>query len=208
MHVAAAALVLVAPLGGPVARGFDVGENPFEGGRHRGVDLAASPGAVVRAPCRGKVVVAGRVGSSGGVVTVLCGRWRVSVMPLASVAVRRGADVRPHARLGVLARSPAHAGLHLGVRRDGVRFGYVDPLRFLAPPSSAPFVAPPGRAPPPRRAPPPAAAPRFVPGRVPVPGVAPWPAWTGLALVLAGAGLRWRVRVAALRRRRPSTAAG
>ena len=78
MHLLAAALVLVAPVTGPVARAFHVGENPFAGGQHRGVDLVARPGSVVRAPCRGRVVVAGRVGASGGVVTVLCGRWRVT----------------------------------------------------------------------------------------------------------------------------------
>jgi hypothetical protein len=204
MALAAVLLVLVAPVGGPVARGFSVGADPFEGGRHRGVDLVAAPGAVVRAPCGGSVVVAGRVGASGRVVTVLCRGWRVTVMPLAAVAVRRGAVVRAGTRVGTVARSAAHAGLHLGVRRDGVRFGYVDPLRFLAPRSSAPFVAP--RAPA-RRRPPPVAAPAV---RVPAPvaGLAPWPAWAGLALVLAGAGVRWRWRVAGLRRRRTSTAAG
>src|SRR5215208_6205758 len=142
MHLLATVLVLVAPVGGPVARGFEVGENPFAGGQHRGADLAAPPGSVVRAPCRGRVVVAGRVGASGGVVTLLCGRWRVTVMPLATITARVGTAVSAHARVGTLAGSPTHAGLHLGVRRDGTRFGYVDPLRFLAPPSSAPFVAP------------------------------------------------------------------
>jgi hypothetical protein len=206
MHLLVASLLLVAPVGGPVTRAFDVGPNPFAGGQHRGADLAAPPGATVRAPCGGPVVVAGRVGSSGGVVTVLCRRWRVTVMPLRSIAVRRGATVRPHARLGTLARSSAHAGLHLGVRRDGVRFGYVDPLRFLAAPRSAPFVAPPPRPTSPRRAPPRAAP--FVPSRTPAPGVAPWPAFAGLGLVLFGVGVRWHLRVRAAWRRRTSTAAG
>src|SRR5919197_554756 len=108
-----------APVGGAVVRGFDLGRNPFEGGRHRGADFAASPGAVVRAPCRGRVVVAGRVGSSGGGVTLLCGRWRVSVLPLARLSVRRGAVTRPGSRVGTLAASRTHVGVHLGVRRDG-----------------------------------------------------------------------------------------
>jgi hypothetical protein len=202
----AIALVLVAPVGGPVMRGFDVGVNPFAGGHHRGVDLAAPPGSVVRAPCAGRVVVAGRVGSSGGVVTVRCRRWRVTVMPLATIGVRRGATVRPRARVGTLGRSSAHAGLHLGVRRDGVRFGYVDPLRFLAPPTSTPLVAPPRRPTLPRRAPPRSAP--FVPAHAPARAQAPWPAFAGLALVLLGAGVRWHLRVRAEWRRRTSTAAG
>jgi hypothetical protein len=146
------------------------------------------------------------VGSSGGVVTVLCRRWRVTVMPFATIGVRRGATVRPRAGLGTLGRSSAHAGVHLGVRRDGVRFGYVDPLRFLAPPGSAPFVAP--RRAPPRPSSPRASSPRFVPAHAPAPRGAPWPAFAGLALVLLGAGVRWHLRVRAEWRRRTSTAAG
>src|SRR3954454_14356167 len=111
-----------APVDGAVTRAFDRGPNPFAGGQHRGVDLAAAPGATVRAPCRGRVVVAGRVGSSGRVVTVLCGRWRVTVMPLATVAVRRGGVVGAGARVGTLNRSAAHSVVHLGVRPDGARF--------------------------------------------------------------------------------------
>jgi hypothetical protein len=205
-----------APVAAPVSRVFDVGANPYEGGRHRGIDLAARPATTVRAPCAGRVVVAGRIGVSGGVVTVLCGRWRVSELPLATVTVRAGGTVTAGTALGTLATSHAHAGLHLGVRRDGTRFGYVDPLRFFA----ARRVAPPtlGRAPRsrPRPTPPdtpvaaPATSPVSPPIKSPAPAMArspviaappaargdtplaPWPAWVGLALVLAGAAVGWR----------------
>jgi murein DD-endopeptidase MepM/ murein hydrolase activator NlpD len=202
------------PVSGPVVRGFDLGANPFEAGRHRGADLAAAPGTPVRAPCAGPVLVAGRVGTSGGVVTLRCGVWRVSQMPLAAIAVRRGASVDRGALLGTVAASRGHAGLHLGVRRDGTRFGYTDPLRFLTPDRATP-PPPLGRAPrparPPRgRAPRPISSPRPtdpVTRRAPRPDASwrptdlvarrpavPWPAWAGLALVLAGAGVRWRGR--------------
>jgi peptidase M23-like protein len=138
------------PVEAPVTRAFDLGADPFEGGRHRGVDLAARTGAPVRAPCAGEVVVAGRVGTSGRVVTLRCGLWRVSHMPLGAIAVRRHERVEPGTTIGTAARSREHAGLHLGVRREGDRFGYVDPLGFLeakrAPP---PLVA--GRRPRPTR---------------------------------------------------------
>jgi Peptidase family M23 len=205
---AALALVLADPVAGGVAAGFDVGGNPFAGGQHRGVDLAAPPGATVKAACGGRVVVAGRVGSSGRLVTVRCDGWRVTHMPMATIAVRAGAQIRSGTALGTVGRSADHAGLHLGVRRDGRRFGYVDPLRFLA-----------GA----RRLTPPAVAPRRVdrprprwpivdrrrpqlrsqrPPRVAqVQTLAPWPAWAGLALVPAGAGLRWRHPAAASLRR-------
>jgi hypothetical protein len=216
---AAAAAGWRSPVPAPVGRAFDLGPNPYAGGHHRGVDLLAPPGSAVRAACAGRVVVAGRVGVSGGVVTVLCGRWRVSVMPLAAIFVRRGSVVGAGARLGTLARSRDHAGLHMGVRRDGARFGYVDPLRFLRP--ARPPAAPPplGRAPRarPHRLPPllplapaPQVTARAIAATAPL---APWPTWAGLALVLAGLGLRWRrrraraLRVGAALHDRP-TAAG
>src|SRR5688500_1524012 len=82
-----------APVAGAVTRPFDFGADPFEAGRHRGADLVAAPGSAVRAPCSGPVLVAGRVGTSGVVVTLRCGRWRVSHMPLAAVTVRAGGRV-------------------------------------------------------------------------------------------------------------------
>jgi Peptidase family M23 len=198
----ALALVLVNPVGGGVAAGFDISANPYAPGQHRGADLRAAPTEPVRAACGGRVVVAGRVGSSGRLVTVRCGRWRVTHMPLATIAVRAGAVIPRGARLGTVGRSDDHAGLHLGVRREGRRFGYVDPVPlFSAPPRLPPPPAPPSRRP--RRPiaerhPP---APRAAPARRVVAarpgGLAPWPAWAGLALVLAGVGIRVRMRVAA-----------
>src|SRR5262245_46620252 len=133
MLAALLGLVLVAPVGGPVDRAFDLGADPFAAGQHRGVDFAVRAGEVVRAPCRGRI--------DGGVVTLRCGGWRVTVLPLATISVRPAAVVASGTRLGTAARSPSHAGLHLGVRPHGSRFGYVDPLRFLvAPRPSAPVL--------------------------------------------------------------------
>ena len=206
----ALALILIAPVGGPVERGFDSGR-PFEAGRHRGVDLAAAPGTPVRAACSGPVAFAGRIGSSGGIVTLRCGPWRVTHMPLATITAR-GAVGRG-AVIGTVAASSEHAGLQLGVRRDGTRFGYVDPLRFLAGPSPPPL----GRGPRgPRRVRPPRAAPPLVrpphARRVTAPrSLAPWPAWAGLGLVLAGVGVsvraRRRIRTRSAARRRGSVVA-
>jgi hypothetical protein len=266
------ALVLANPVGGDVIGRFELAANPFQGGQHRGIDLEAAPGADVAAACSGRVVVAGRVGSSGRLVTVRCGRWRVTHMPMAHIAVRAGELIARGTRLGAVGASEDHTGLHLGVRREGHRFGYVDPLRFFSnapfpPPASrpptvntrppptrrtapheeprpltrpvpvataAPRTHPAPRAAPapanlePRAAPPPAnlaprsapapanLAPRAAPVRSPSSplgsdarararaarsgGLAPWTAWAGLALVLAGAGVRIRGRVGGRRR--------
>jgi hypothetical protein len=199
----ALALVLVAPVAGPVSEGFDPGR-PFEGGRHRGVDFAAAPGTRVRAACTGTVAFAGRIGADG-IVTLRCGPWRVTHMPLATISARAGTAVSRGAPLGSAASSSDHAGLHLGVRRDGTRFGYVDPLRFMAGPATP---VPLGRAPRGSGRRPVAPGPRIVRPADPLvsrsrlvrppPGpslpLAPWPAWAGLALVLAGGGVSFRVR--------------
>jgi hypothetical protein len=196
------------PVTGPLTRPFAVTTNPFEAGQHRGIDLDAALGAPVRAPCAGRVLVAGRVGTSGGVVTLRCGRWRVTHLPLATITVHAGTPIARGARLGTVGRGSAHAGLHLGVRREGERFGYVDPLRFLTPTPTTPVPplgpAPRGRHNAPR--PLPVATPLAAPARTPLAApartpLAPWPAWLGLALVLAGAGVRWRGEIRTRTRR-------
>ena len=176
------------PSPGPPSRLFDLGPDPFARGQHRGVDLAAAPGERVRSACGGRVVFAGRVAGEG-TVSVRCGAWRVSYAPLERIAVRAGARVGPGRRLGRVARASGHAGgprrgdagLHLGVRREGRRFGYVDPLRFLSGPRRAPPPVVAAR--PPRAAPRAHPAPR--PSR-PSPGLAPWPVWVGLGLLMTG----------------------
>lgn len=223
------------PVAGPVARAFAYGQDPFRRGWHRGVDLAAAPGATVRAACSGTVVTARSVATAAGIVTLRCGPWRVTHLPLVAIEVRRGAVVPAGAPLGRLGGSRDHAGLHLGVRRAGDRFGYVDPMRFLGgerrlpPPliTVAPRGGRLGPAPPPAPAPAPAAAP--APARAAVPtamaapariaaathpygaearvrALAPWPAWAGLALLLSGA-IGGGVRLEWRRRARASATA-
>ncbi len=232
---------LVAPVPGAVARPFAFGQNPFRAGWHRGADFAAERGAAVRAACTGIVVTA-----RPGLVTLRCGPWRVTQLPVADVSVRAGARIAAGAVVGELGWAAGHAGLHLGVRRAGDRFGYVDPIPLLRGRTSSPPPVPaprtrvprggPGRSRPSR---PPAAdpssptiavqsapsglsapvapgsaiaiAPEAVAGagthakvRVFSPAgaraLAPWPAWAGVALLLAGA-VGGGVRFGARRRR-------
>jgi hypothetical protein len=184
-----------------VARSFSYSRAaPFAAGAHRGVDFAAPPGTAVRAACGGRVMHAGRVAGPAAVISVRCGDRRVSYLPLASVVVRAGADLRAGAPLGVLAGG--HGGLHVGVRIEADPFGYVDPLALLPPPGRPLPVAPRPPAPE-RRVPrslPPRAPERRVPRPLPRPTLpvfsrrappraspAPWPVWAGLAVLLSGA---------------------
>jgi murein DD-endopeptidase MepM/ murein hydrolase activator NlpD len=197
----------IAPVPSHVTRSFDLGADPFEGGRHRGADFAAQPGTPVRAACGGRVAIAGRVGTSGRLVTIRCGPYRVTALPLRALAVHPGEAVREGERIGTAARSPEHAGIHLGVRRASDRFGYVDPLRLLgrphthAPPAGPLPPAQPrmrdGRPPP---APEPAARPAPATDGAGSSPVAPWPVWAGLGLALVGAVGTAAVRVPRSRR--------
>jgi Peptidase family M23 len=173
------------PVEGPPTRLFHLGANPFARGQHRGVDLATN-GEQVRAACSGRVVFAGRVAGEG-TVSQRCGRWRVSYAPLIRLAVRAGAPAGPGTRLG-----RAGGELHFGVRREGRRFGYVDPLRFFgaqhAPP---PLLAPRGEGRRPGSPRPVALRPHPPPRALaarphPPPALAPWPVWLGLLLGLTG----------------------
>ena len=123
---------LAPPVRGEVVRAFAYAGDPFARGHHRGLDLAAAPGAAVRAACSGRVTFAGSVGASGRVVTIRCGAWSVTHLPLRDLAVRAGERVVTGAPIGTVAAAPGHAGLHLGVRRATDRFGYVDPAPLLA----------------------------------------------------------------------------
>ena len=126
-----------APVAGRVTRPFARPDGPYGAG-HRGVDLAAPPGAPVRATERGTVVHAGPV---VGVVWVSVDHpdgLRTSYGPLTRVAVTRGQRVGAGDVLGVVAAGhhgdpEQDAGLHLGVRRGDE---YLDPATVpdLAPP--------------------------------------------------------------------------
>lgn len=127
------------PLDGDVRvlRAFDPPAQPWLPG-HRGVDLAAGAGAVVRAPAPGVVTFAGTV-VGRGVVTVLHDDGRRSSVEPVRPDVTVGARVSSGDALGTV-EGTTHAGhsgpaLHWGVREHD---RYVDPWRLL--PGRGPVV--------------------------------------------------------------------
>jgi hypothetical protein len=189
--------------------------HPFAAAQRRGIDIAATPGAVVRSACRGRVTFAGPVPDHGFAVTVRCGDLVATHLGLARPAVRRGAAVVAGERVGRIGPS---GQVRLGARRAAARFGYVDPLALLARDSGpGPGPAPGhGPAPPapdrtprfaaPRPAtlrPPPALGPRPRPAAAPagaapaIPGLA----WAGLVVLAAGVPLGGFVHRGRRRRR-------
>jgi hypothetical protein len=113
----------VAPVEGPVVDGWRPPATPYGPG-NRGLDFATTEGEPVRASADGEVTFAGQVGGSLHVVVLHPGGLRTSYSFLATVAVRRGDDVRRGDIVGTAASS-----VHFGVR---VGDDYVDPTALLS----------------------------------------------------------------------------
>lgn len=142
------------PVAGAVVRGFDSRAGPYGPG-HRGIDIAASVGELVRSPAAGRVVFAGRVAGTNWVSLLVAPGVVVTLGPLldpTATADRIGRRT-PVGRVGPGHSTPPvgraawgreGATLHLSVRVDGV---YVDPLAYLVDrprPRLAPLAAPDG----------------------------------------------------------------
>jgi murein DD-endopeptidase MepM/ murein hydrolase activator NlpD len=114
----------------PVTRPFDPPARRWLPG-HRGVDLAGSPGTVVRAAGPGVVFFAGPVAGRGVVSIDHPDRFRTTYQPVVPTVVA-GQRVAVGDPIGVLGAGhpgcPAAACLHWGVRRGET---YLDPLALL-----------------------------------------------------------------------------
>ena len=220
----------IRPVDGAVVRPFSVVADRFAAGQHRGIDLAAEPGATVRAACGGRVSFAGRVPGGGRTVTVRCGSLLATYQHLGRIAVARGRAVMPGGAIGRAGHARPSPHVHLGVRvaatgeyRDpaalfaGAPLGPLPPVPAArrAPPADPPPGARPlGPAPAPVRAPAPApvvlpqarhAGPERAPAARPAEGRLPWPVWLGLAFVALGLPLGGGLVVARRRRRSAPT---
>jgi murein DD-endopeptidase MepM/ murein hydrolase activator NlpD len=128
------------PVEGEVLTPYRNGADPYAGGQHRGIDIAAPVGAAVRAASAGTVTFSGTAGSSGLTVAVRTadGRFDTSYLHLSAISVAKGDRVEGGSRLGTVGtsgkRSTAAPHLHFGVREAGSRHGYRDPLTLLPPP--------------------------------------------------------------------------
>ncbi|MBB4760370.1 murein hydrolase activator EnvC family protein [Amorphoplanes digitatis] len=116
--------------GAAVVRRFDPPPAPWLAG-HRGVDLAAAPGGVVRSAGPGTVVFAGDVAGRGVVSIAHPGGLRTTYEPVRP-GLRSGVVVAPGQAIGTLADGhpgcPTSACLHWGLRRGDE---YLDPLTLL-----------------------------------------------------------------------------
>ena len=132
------ALAWTWPVDGPVLRPFVLGDDPYAGGQHRGIDVAAPAGSPVRAPAAGAISFAGTVPTGGKTITIrTADGYAVTLQHLGSYTVSRGAEVAEGAVIAAVGDG-ADAFVYLGVRHADDENGYVDPLGLLPAPVPAP----------------------------------------------------------------------
>lgn len=115
-----------------VLRGWEPPASVYAAG-HRGVDLAAVPGAPVRAVAAGRVSYAGRVAGRGVVAVTLAGTSLRTTYEPVRAGVKAGAEVGAGEVVGTVEGTGSHcpeACVHWGLL-DGET--YLNPLDLLPP---------------------------------------------------------------------------
>jgi hypothetical protein len=130
------ALAWTWPADGPVLRAFELGDDPYAAGQHRGIDVGGERGLPVLAPAGGVVSFAGTVPGGGRTVTVRTSDgYSVTLVHLGSIEVEAESMVSEGARVGTIGPSGAvehpRPYVHLGIRVTSAPNGYLDPLSFL-----------------------------------------------------------------------------
>jgi hypothetical protein len=132
------ALAWTWPVDGPVLRQFDLGDDPYAGGQHRGIDVAAAPGGTVLSPAMGTVTFAGTVPGGGRTLTIQTpDGLAMTLLHLGTIAVEKGVEVPEGSAVAAVGPSGelehAEPYVHLGIRVAADENGYRDPLLFLPP---------------------------------------------------------------------------
>jgi Peptidase family M23 len=132
------ALAWAWPVDGPVLRPFVLGDDPYAGGQHRGVDIGAPAGTPVRAPAAGTVSFAGTVPTGGKTITIrTADGYAVTLQRLGSTFVPQALAVGEGDVVGSVGQA-TEPYVYLGVRKADEPDGYVDPLGLLPPLAPAP----------------------------------------------------------------------
>src|SRR5436190_23134708 len=82
------------PASGPVLRPFSLGDDPYLGGQHRGIDVGGALGEPVVAPHAGVVAFAAAIPTSGLTVTIRTDDgYSVTLTHLGAISVKRNSPV-------------------------------------------------------------------------------------------------------------------
>src|SRR3990172_5295206 len=133
LALAPAAQAWTWPASGPVLRPFTLGEDPYSGGQHRGIDVGAPADAVVLAPAAGTVTFAGSVPTSGRTVTIqTADGYAVTLTHLGSLLVVKGGIVAEGDAGGPLGPSGGPEGAEGKDKDSGGRCRDAAPSRLAA----------------------------------------------------------------------------
>jgi murein DD-endopeptidase MepM/ murein hydrolase activator NlpD len=111
-----AATPSIAPVKGMISFGFGWRRDPFTGTRafHKGIDVVAPRGTVIRAPADGIVTKASRLGSYGNVIYLSHGNGLTTrYAHLDGFSVKPGQEVRRGEPIGILGNTGRSLGAHL-----------------------------------------------------------------------------------------------
>ena len=90
LAVPAAAQAWTWPVDGAVLRPFVLGDDPYAGGQHRGIDVAGDLGGNVRAPAAGIVSFAGTVPMGGKTISIrTADGYTVTLLHLGAIGVHK-----------------------------------------------------------------------------------------------------------------------
>src|SRR5436305_15122622 len=119
------------PVQGDVLRPFVLGDDPYAGGQHRGIDVAGDLGADVDAPASGLVSFAGTVPKGGKTLSIRTpDGYTVTLQHLGALRIRKGDSVTEGAPVAVVGTSGEpdwpQPYVYLGIRVTAEEQGYVD----------------------------------------------------------------------------------
>ncbi len=124
------------PVDGTVLRPFVAEDDPYAGGQHRGIDIAAPAGADVRSAATGVVAFVGQLPHEGLCLTIrTADGYSVTLVHLGSIGVRTGTAIEEGEVVGTIGPSGdaewPEPYVHLGIRLTADPHGYLDPLSLL-----------------------------------------------------------------------------
>ena len=118
------------------ARPFVAEDDPYAGGQHRGIDIAALTPADVKAPATGVVSFAGQLPHEGLCLTIRTpDGFSITLVHLGSIGMPPGTAIEEGEVVGTIGPSGdpewVEPYVHLGIRLTAEPHGYVDPLSLL-----------------------------------------------------------------------------
>src|SRR5215204_5832794 len=124
------------PVEGSVLRPFVAEGDPYAGGQHRGIDIAADAGADVKAPATGVVSFAGQLPNEGLCLTIRTpDGYSITLVHLGAIGMPTGTAIEEGEVVGTIGPSGdaewVEPYVHLGIRLTAEPHGYVDPLSLL-----------------------------------------------------------------------------